>query len=177
MAFSIGRSLSAPLLVINFLLYLISACLAGWALNRNMSATIGVGAGPVGNIVTPTFLPLALIACMVGLASVFAGTNHLRVWRGDSLSSAASTSLIAWLLTLLAMGVACKEIHTGGSNRQKRLKTLEAFIIILAFFELLYLLSLQAGFFGGSDEGYNDTRAANIKTGTPTYGTRAATAV
>ena len=74
-----------------------------------------------GDIVTPTFLPLALIACMVGLASVFAGTNHLRVWRGDSLSSAASTSLIAWLLTLLAMGVACKEIHTGGSNRQKRL--------------------------------------------------------
>lgn len=130
-----------------------------------------------GNIVTPTFLPLALIACMVGLASVFAGTNHLRVWRGDSLSSAASTSLIAWLLTLLAMGVACKEIHTGGSNRQKRLKTLEAFIIILAFFELLYLLSLQAGFFGGSDEGYNNTRAANIKTGTASYGTPAATAV
>jgi hypothetical protein len=50
MAFSIGRSLSAPLLVINFLLYLISACLAGWALNRNMSATIGVGAGPVGKL-------------------------------------------------------------------------------------------------------------------------------
>jgi hypothetical protein len=78
-----------------------------------------------GNIVTPTFLPLALIACMVGLASVFAGTNHLRVWRGDSLSSAASTSLIAWLLTLLAMGVACKEIHTGGSNRQKTLVSLK----------------------------------------------------
>lgn len=77
-----------------------------------------------GNIVTPTFLPLALIACMVGLASVFAGTNHLRIWRGDSLSSAASTSLTAWLLTLLAMGVACKEIHVGGMNRQKRLVSL-----------------------------------------------------
>lgn len=57
-------------------------------------------------------------------------------------------------------------------------KTLEAFIIILAFFELLYLLSLQAGFFGGSDEGYNTTgRAATSKAGTPTYGTPAATAV
>ena len=86
---------------------------------------VGFGYVVAGNIVTPTFLPLALIACMVGLASVFAGTNHLRVWRGDSLSSAASTSLIAWLLTLLAMGVACKEIHTGGSNRQKRLVSLE----------------------------------------------------
>ena len=48
MAFNMGRSLSAPLLVINFLMYLISACLAGWALNRNVGATIGVGAGPVG---------------------------------------------------------------------------------------------------------------------------------
>uniref|UniRef100_A0A7I4DMC2 Uncharacterized protein n=1 Tax=Physcomitrium patens TaxID=3218 RepID=A0A7I4DMC2_PHYPA len=121
MAIGIGRSLSAPLLVINFMLYLVSACLAGWALNRNLGATIGIGAGPIGNIVTPTFLPLALIASMVGLASVFAGINHLRVFRSDSLSSAASTSLIAWLLTLLAMGVACKEIHTGGSNRQKRI--------------------------------------------------------
>lgn len=74
-----------------------------------------------GNKITPTFLPLALIACMVGLASVFAGTNHVRVWRGDSLSAAAAVSLVAWLLTLLAMGLACKEIHTGGMNRQRRL--------------------------------------------------------
>ncbi|XP_024372469.1 membrane protein PM19L [Physcomitrium patens] len=176
MAIGIGRSLSAPLLVINFMLYLVSACLAGWALNRNLGATIGIGAGPIGNIVTPTFLPLALIASMVGLASVFAGINHLRVFRSDSLSSAASTSLIAWLLTLLAMGVACKEIHTGGSNRQKRIRALEAFIIILALFELLYLLSLQAGLFGTSDGGYDETRSANAKTST-TYGTPTAAAV
>lgn len=92
-----------------------------WGVLLTESAECVDGAG---NIVTPTFLPLALIACMVGLASVFAGTNHLRIWRGDSLSSAASTSLIAWLLTLLAMGVACKEIHVGGYNRQKRLVSL-----------------------------------------------------
>lgn len=48
MAFGIGRSLSAPLLVLNFFLYLISACLAGWALNRNLDATTGLGEGPVG---------------------------------------------------------------------------------------------------------------------------------
>lgn len=48
MAIGIGRSLSAPLLVINFMLYLVSACLAGWALNRNLGATIGIGAGPIG---------------------------------------------------------------------------------------------------------------------------------
>lgn len=48
MAFGVGRSVAAPLLLINFVLYLMSACLAGWALNRNVDATVGKGAGPVG---------------------------------------------------------------------------------------------------------------------------------
>lgn len=52
-----------------------------------------------GNNITGTFLPLALIACMVGLLE----THHIRVWRGDSLAAAAATSLIAWLLTLLTL--------------------------------------------------------------------------
>jgi hypothetical protein len=34
MAFGVGRALTTPLAVLNFILYLISACLAGWALNR-----------------------------------------------------------------------------------------------------------------------------------------------
>jgi hypothetical protein len=33
---AIGLGLSAPLLVINFILYLISAALAGWVLNKNI---------------------------------------------------------------------------------------------------------------------------------------------
>ncbi len=57
-----------------------------------------------GNSATRFFVPLALIASMVGLASVFAGTHHVRVFRNDSLSAAHATALIAWLLTLLAMG-------------------------------------------------------------------------
>jgi hypothetical protein len=57
-----------------------------------------------GNTATHYFVPLALIASMVGLASVFSGTHHVRVFRNDSLSAAHSTALIAWLLTLLAMG-------------------------------------------------------------------------
>lgn len=54
--------------------------------------------------ITLVFLILALVACMVGLASCLAGLHHVRVYRHDSLSSAAAASLIAWLLTLLAMG-------------------------------------------------------------------------
>ena len=70
---------------------------------------------------------MALIACMVGLASALAGTHHIRVWRGDSLAAAAATSLIAWLLTLLAMGLAAKEIHRGG-YRPKRLVSAVLFL-------------------------------------------------
>jgi hypothetical protein len=73
-----------------------------------------------GNSATGTFLLFALVASMVGLASIFAGGHHLRVWRNESLAAAAATALIAWLLTLLAMGVACKEIHNV-YGRNKRL--------------------------------------------------------
>jgi hypothetical protein len=48
MAFGLGRGLSTPLMVINFILYLIAAALAGWALNRNINASVGTGEGPVG---------------------------------------------------------------------------------------------------------------------------------
>lgn len=51
MAFGIGRGLATPLLVINFLLYLIAACLAGWALNR----IIDHGTGAVGRPAFSTF--------------------------------------------------------------------------------------------------------------------------
>ena len=54
--------------------------------------------------ITLVFLIAALVASMVGLASCLAGLHHVRVYRHDSLSSAATASLIAWLLTLLAMG-------------------------------------------------------------------------
>ncbi len=57
-----------------------------------------------GNVATLWFLPMALTASVVGLASVLTGTHHLRVWRNDSLAAASAASLIAWMLTLLAMG-------------------------------------------------------------------------
>jgi hypothetical protein len=46
---AIGLGLSAPLLVINFILYLISAALAGWALNKNIDYDHLTG-GTGGNI-------------------------------------------------------------------------------------------------------------------------------
>ncbi|CAK9251484.1 unnamed protein product [Sphagnum jensenii] len=175
MAFGVGRALTTPLAVINFILYLIAAALAGWALNKYID-----GSG-VGNAATQWFLPIALIASVVGLASILAGTHHLRVYRTDSLSAAHAAALIAWLLTLLAMGLAAKEIHIGGA-RGGRLKTLEALLIILSLFQLLYLLSLHSGLLG-SNYGPTYNNAAGTGTGTGVgpkagnYGTPAAAAV
>jgi len=170
MAFGISKAMVIPLLVLNFCLYLIAAALAGSILNRNLDANIGADGNnvPIGNVVTPVFIPVTLIACMVGLASCLAGLHHIRTWRMESLAAAAATALIAWLLTLLAMGLAAKEIHTR-YGRSKRMKTVEAFMIITALTELLYLLSLYAG--KVTREGYATTPA------NPKYGTPAATAV
>nr|XP_024389722.1 membrane protein PM19L-like [Physcomitrium patens]PNR45268.1 hypothetical protein PHYPA_015039 [Physcomitrium patens] len=175
MAFGIGKVLIMPLMVINFGLYFIAACLAGSILNRNLDANMHRNDDiQIGNVATVNFIPFALIACMAGLASVFAGGHHIRIWRTESLAAAAATSLIAWLLTLLAMGLACKEIHTS-YGRTKRLKTLEAFMIILSLFELLYLLALHAGSVHTNDGVVNTTGHRGVKN--PNYGTPAATAV
>lgn len=59
---------------------------------------------PMGNAATGFFVVFALIASVVGAASALAGLNHIRLWHADSLPSAASVAMIAWTLTLLAMG-------------------------------------------------------------------------
>lgn len=47
MAFGVGRGISTPLLVVNFSMYLVTAVLAGWALNKNIDSSAGAG-GYVG---------------------------------------------------------------------------------------------------------------------------------
>ncbi|XP_024357389.1 membrane protein PM19L isoform X2 [Physcomitrium patens] len=182
MAFGIGRGISTPLLALNFCMYIATGAIAGWALNKNIDSSAGAG-GYVGNAATFYFLPMVLIASVVGLASTLAGIHHLREWRIESLAAAASAALIAWTLTLLAFGVACKEIHIGGP-RSRKLKVVEALIIVLALFELLYLLSLHAGVLGGDRFGpaYSNTGAGGanmvlVQAGEKHHGIPAAAAV
>ncbi|KAL6970638.1 Membrane protein pm19l [Sarracenia purpurea var. burkii] len=111
-----------------------------------------------GNGATGYFLTFAILASVLGIASKLAGGQHLRIWRNDSLAAAGSSSLVAWAVTALAFGLACKEISIGG-HRGWRLRVLEAFIIILTFTQLLYLLLIHAGMFSsrygpGSDTAY-----------------------
>lgn len=104
-------------------------------------------AGVAGNGATFYFLVFAILAGVVGAASVLTGGSHVRAWRSDSHGAAASAAVIAWAITALAFGLACKEIHVGG-YRGWRLKTLEAFVIILTLTQLFYVMLLHAGMFG-----------------------------
>ncbi|RCV39838.1 hypothetical protein SEVIR_9G002400v4 [Setaria viridis] len=141
-----GRGMIAPLLVLNLIMYVVVIGFASWNLNHFINGETNYP-GVAGNGATFYFLVFAILAGVVGAASKLAGIHHVRSWRGDSLATSAASALIAWAITALAFGLACKEIHIGG-HRGWRLRVLEAFVIILAFTQLLYVLALHAGLFG-----------------------------
>ncbi|TVU39479.1 hypothetical protein EJB05_12901, partial [Eragrostis curvula] len=147
----VGRNMVAPLLVLNLIMYLVVIGFASWNLNHFINGQTNYP-GVAGNGATFYFLVFAILAGVVGAASKLAGIHHVRSWRHDTGATNAASSLIAWAITALAFGLACKEIHIGG-HRGWRLRVLEAFVIILAFTQLLYVLMLHAGIFGG---GYRD---------------------
>ncbi|GFY88638.1 AWPM-19-like family protein [Actinidia rufa] len=117
------KSVASLLLFLNFCMFVVVLGIGGWAMNRAIDHGFIIGPGfdlpahfspiyfPMGNAATGFFVFFALIAGVVGVASVISGFNHVRSWNIDSLPSAASAAAIAWSLTLLAMGFACKEIE------------------------------------------------------------------
>ncbi|RWR97351.1 hypothetical protein CKAN_02677900 [Cinnamomum micranthum f. kanehirae] len=147
------KPLASGLLFLNFCMYAIVAGIGGWAVNIAIDEGFFIGIGltlpahfspvyfPMGNAATGFFVIFALIAGVVGVASALAGINHLQSWNADSLPGAASAAIIAWTLTLLAMGLACKEIELEGRNT--RLRTMEAFLIILSATQFLYILAIH----------------------------------
>ncbi|XP_039137576.1 membrane protein PM19L-like [Dioscorea cayenensis subsp. rotundata] len=155
MARTVGRNVAVPLLFLNLIMYIIVVGFASWNLNHFINGQTNHPGVP-GNGATFYFLVFAILAGVVGVASKLSGANHVRVWRNVSLASASSSSVIAWAITALAFGLACKEIHVGG-YRGWRLRVLEAFIIILTFSQLIYVLLLHAGMFSGKyGPGYRD---------------------
>ncbi|MFS8015970.1 hypothetical protein Hanom_Chr15g01362951 [Helianthus anomalus] len=156
------RSAVSLLLVLNFCMYAILLGIGGWAMNRaiNHGFIIGyqclsmvyIGPGfnkpthfspiqfPMGNEATGFFVTFTLIAGVVGIASLLAGLDHYRSWDATSRPAAVSSALIAWALTVLAMGFAWKEIELEGRN--VRLRTMEAFTIILSATQLVYVAAL-----------------------------------
>ncbi|XP_076897391.1 membrane protein PM19L-like [Bidens hawaiensis] len=146
------RSVVPLLLVLNFCMYAILLGIGGWAMNRAIDHGFIIGPTlhlpahfspiyfPMGNAATGFFVTFTLIAGVVGIASILAGFDHSRVWESTSRSAAASSALIAWALTVLAMGFAWKEIDLEGRN--VRLRTMEAFTIILSVTQLIYVAAL-----------------------------------
>lgn len=153
-----AKPLVGPLLVLNFCMYVIVCGTAGWAINEAIEKDIITGEGyslpnpfwavyfPMGNAATGFMVIFALIAGVVGAASCLAGIHHFMSWKDHTLGSAASAAMTAWALTLLAMGLAWKEIRLHGRN--SRLKTLESFVIILSVTQFFYILLIHIGFVG-----------------------------
>ncbi|GMH05177.1 hypothetical protein Nepgr_007017 [Nepenthes gracilis] len=144
---------ASSLLLLNFSMYVIVSALGGWAVNRAIDYGFIIGPElnlpahfvpiffPMGNSATGFFVTFALIAGVVGASSCIFGMIHLRSWSTKSSPAAATAAIIAWSLTLLAMGFACKEI--GIQYRNARLKTLEAFTMILSATQLLYIWAIR----------------------------------
>ncbi|KAL2930698.1 Membrane protein PM19L [Bienertia sinuspersici] len=147
------KPVATLLLLLNFCMYVVLLGIGGWAMNRAIDHGFVIGPGlqlpahfspiffPMGNAATGFFVTFALIAGVVGAASCISGFIHLRVWSHESSPAAATVATIAWTLTLLAMGFACKEIEL--QYRNARLVAMEAFSIILSVTQLLYIAALH----------------------------------
>ncbi|OIT29981.1 PREDICTED: uncharacterized protein LOC109210621 [Nicotiana attenuata] len=175
MARTVARSVAAPLLFLNLVMYFIVLGFASWCLNRYINGQTNHPSFG-GNGATMFFLVFAILAAVLGIISKFMGGNHLRVWRNDSLAAAGSSAIVAWAVTALAVGLACKEINIGGW-RGWRLRVLEGFVIVLGFTQLLYVLMLHAGWFSSRyGPGYRETEygagapAGEKGAGVPTTG-------
>ncbi|KAK9074392.1 hypothetical protein SSX86_006990 [Deinandra increscens subsp. villosa] len=142
------KSVASLLVILNFAMYVTLLGLGGWAMNRAIDLGFIIGSGlqlpdhfspiyfPMGNAATGFFVTFALIAGVAGVASCIAGFDFLRSWNSDNRGGAASAAVIAWALTVLAMGFAWKEIQLDGRNAT--LRTMEAFSIILSVTQFLY---------------------------------------
>lgn len=60
--------------------------------------------GLAGNGATFYLLVFAILAGVVGVTSKLSGAYHIRLWRNDTLSAAASSAVVAWAITALAFG-------------------------------------------------------------------------
>ncbi|CAL0325030.1 unnamed protein product [Lupinus luteus] len=147
------KPIATFLLLLNFCMYVIVLGIGAWAVNRAIDHGFIIGPElklpayfspiffPMGNAATGFFVTFALLAGVVGAASTLSGINHIRSWTAESLPSVASVATIAWTLTLLAMGFACKEIEL--HIRNAHLRTIEAFLVILSATQLFYIAAIH----------------------------------
>ncbi|KAF8401615.1 hypothetical protein HHK36_012561 [Tetracentron sinense] len=168
MASGTSKSLAFILLVLNLVLYAIVAIIAGWAIDYGIrhtpqsASTLSIPVRmfpiyfPIGNTATGFFVIFSLIAGLVGVATSISGINNVIQWTLPNLLSAATYSITTWSLTLLAMGLACKEINIGWSD--SNLRTLEVLTIILSGTQLFYVVAIHAGITDAERQSYRGGR-------------------
>ncbi|XP_059311916.1 membrane protein PM19L [Lycium ferocissimum] len=155
MASGAGKSAAFMLLILNVFLYFIVTVISGWAVNhaivrsRETASTLAIPARifpiffPFGNMATGSLIIFSLIAGVVGFVTSLTGIQNVIQWDAPNLHTAAFTSLTSWLLTLLAMGLACKEIDMGWTD--SNLRTLETILIILGGTQMFCTAAIHAG--------------------------------
>ncbi|XP_044500630.1 membrane protein PM19L [Mangifera indica] len=142
-----SKSAALFLLFLNLVLYFIVATIASWAVNhaiersRETASVLSLPARifpiyfPFGNLATGFFIIFSLLAGVVGMATSITGLNNVQQWDAPNLNAATASSLLTWSLTLLAMGLACKEIDLGWTD--SNLRTLEVMTIIVSGTQLI----------------------------------------
>lgn len=155
MASGASKSAAFALLILNLVLYSIITIIAAWAVNhgiergRETASILTIPARifpiyfPFGNMATGVFVIFALIAGVVGVTTSLTGMNNVFQWSVSNLHAAAASSLITLLLTLLAMGLACKEIFLGWTD--SNLRTLEVLMILVSGSQLFCTGAIHAG--------------------------------
>ncbi|XP_041000992.1 membrane protein PM19L-like [Juglans microcarpa x Juglans regia] len=150
-----SKSAASVLLIVNLVLYFIATAIAVWAVNhgiqrsRETASALSISARlfpiymPIGNTATGFFVIFSLIAGVVGMATSLAGLNDVAQWDAHNLHAAASSSLATWALTLLAMGLACKEIQLGWTD--SNLRSLEIIIIVVSATQMSCMGAIQVG--------------------------------
>ncbi|KAH1046821.1 hypothetical protein J1N35_037605 [Gossypium stocksii] len=150
-----SKSAATMLLFLNLGLYIIVTIVAGWAVNHAIERThetasvLSIPARifpiffPMGNMATGFFVIFALIAGVVGVSTSVTGLTNVFQWDAPNLNAAAASSLLTWALTLLAMGLACKEINIGWTDAN--LRTLEVMTIIVSSTQLFCTGAIHAG--------------------------------
>ncbi|XP_057417926.1 membrane protein PM19L [Lotus japonicus] len=147
MASAGSKSAASFILALNLFLYFIVIVIASWAVNHGIHRSKEAASVlsppaklfpiyfPMGNMATGFFVILTLIAGVVGFTTSLTGLHNILQWNAPNLHAAAMSSLATWVLTLLAMGFACKEIELGWTD--SNLRTLEVITIIVSATQLL----------------------------------------
>ncbi|KAJ7535437.1 hypothetical protein O6H91_12G033800 [Diphasiastrum complanatum] len=151
-----GLALTASILLVNLVLYCILLGLAGWAFNEFIDGKL-----VDINAASPYLIIFSILSGVLGITSVVCGLQTLSGKTENNaaaISAASATGLAAWGVTLIALGLASKQIHIGLIHN-KKLKVLEAFAIILAGAQLLYLIVAHVTLHGKTKSAANTAPA------------------